>query len=82
MAEMRIYFERAVKDTPVLEKNTPLGVMEINSAFSHYMDADTDTLWIGFALGMRCHQRTTAVTIRELQKTIAAYEEQWVDENV
>jgi hypothetical protein len=27
--------------------------MEINGEFQHYMDSDTDTLWIGFALGAR-----------------------------
>ena len=45
VAEMRRYFEGAIKTTPVLAKNTPLGTMEINGQFSHYVNADTDTRW-------------------------------------
>jgi hypothetical protein len=62
VAEMRRYFERVVTDTSWLKERTPLGIMEINGQFSHYMDADTDTLWIGFALGMRCAERFGTVT--------------------
>jgi hypothetical protein len=51
--ELKSCFERAILQTPSLAKNTPLGVMKINNEFSHYMDSDTDTLWIGFAMGMR-----------------------------
>lgn len=60
VADMRDYFERAVNDTPSLKANTPLGVMEINEQFAYYMDRDTDTMWIGFAIGMRCAERITA----------------------
>ncbi len=56
-AEMRSYFEKAITDTPLLRDKTPLGVMEVNGEFSHYMDADTDTMWLGFALGMRVAER-------------------------
>ncbi len=31
---------------------TPLGAMTINGDFDHYMDAETDTMWIGFVLGV------------------------------
>ena len=31
--------------------------MTINDQFHHYMDPDTDTLWIGFALGVRWQER-------------------------
>ena len=55
--QLRSEFERAVNDTALLKANTPLGVMEINGAFSHYMNADTDTLWIGYALSRRAGQR-------------------------
>jgi hypothetical protein len=59
VANMRVLFEKMVNDTECLKKNTPIGVMEINGKFDHYMHPDTDTLWIGFALGMRCAQRIT-----------------------
>ena len=29
----------------------PLGTMEINGRFSHYMDPDTDNAWLGFRIG-------------------------------
>ena len=54
---MRTYFERMVNDTPTLKENTPLESVTVNGQFSHYMDPETDTMWIGFALGMRCAQR-------------------------
>lgn len=58
VAEMRRLFAEGIKNTPVLAKSTPLGIMEVNSKFSHYMDPDTDTMWIGFALGYRAAERT------------------------
>lgn len=57
VADMRRYFEGAVTNTPALKANTPLSAMEVNEVFSHYLDPDTDTMWIGFALGMRCAER-------------------------
>lgn len=57
---LREKFEAAVLNEPHLKNNTPLGVMEINGAFDHYMDPDTDTLWIGFALGYRVAESQTA----------------------
>lgn len=62
VAEMRSHFERGVNDTPVLKKNTPLGVVTINGEFSHFANADTDTMWLGFALGMRAAERISART--------------------
>lgn len=56
VAVMRSYFEGAMRQTPHF-KTQPLGIMEINGQFSHYMNAETDTLWIGFAIGMRCAER-------------------------
>ena len=53
---MRGYFEGAMTGTPHF-KNQPLGIMEINGQFSHYMNPETDTLWLGFALGIRCAER-------------------------
>lgn len=57
VSEMKDLFERVVMETPVFASNTPLGIMEINGQFSHYMHPDTDTMWLGFALGMRCAER-------------------------
>lgn len=54
---MRAYFEDAVKKTPAFAANTPLGVITINDRFSHYANPDTDTMWLGFAIGMRCAER-------------------------
>lgn len=54
---MRAYFEGLVKDTPAFAKNTPLGMVTINDRFSHYADHETDALWLGFAMGMRCAER-------------------------
>lgn len=51
--EMRELFEGAVQNNSVLSQNTSLAPMTLNGKFSHYVDPDTDTLWIGFALGMR-----------------------------
>ncbi len=56
-AQIRECFERVVRETKSLADNTPLGTMVINGVFSHYMDQDTDTMFLGFALGMRCHER-------------------------
>ncbi len=58
--EMRRYFEKSINDTPALKANTPLEIMTINGRFSHYMIPDTDTMWIAFALGMRCAERIAA----------------------
>lgn len=57
VAEMRELFESSVRSTARLRESTPLGTLEINGRFHHYMEPDTDTLWIGFALGLRCAER-------------------------
>ncbi len=54
---MRHYFEGAINNTAALKANTPLGTVTVNGEFSHYANGDTDTMWIGFALGMRCAER-------------------------
>lgn len=59
---MRHYFEGAIQQTAAFMDNTPLGVVEVNGEFSHYMDPDTDTMWLGFALGMRCAERIEKAT--------------------
>ncbi|CUJ39034.1 hypothetical protein [Achromobacter ruhlandii] len=57
VAEMRKYFEQGINNTLALKENTPLGIMEINGEFAYYLDSDTDTMWLGFALGMRAAER-------------------------
>jgi hypothetical protein len=56
-AECRKYFEKAISDTPAFREKIPLEIMEINGEFSHYMHHDTDNMFIGFAIGMRCAER-------------------------
>ena len=53
---MRDLFEGAVKQTPAFAGNTPLDVLMVNGK-ARYMDPDTDTMWLGFAIGMRCAER-------------------------
>lgn len=55
--EMRERFEEFVKTTSALSGNTPLGSLNMNGEFVYYMNKDTDTLWLGFALGMRVAQK-------------------------
>ncbi len=63
VAFMRKCFEEAVAGTQFLRDGTPLGIMEINGKFTHYMNAETDTLWLGFALGMRMSERIQKAAI-------------------
>jgi len=53
IANIREHFEKVIKTTTMFKDNTPLGILEVNGEFIHYMDADTDTMFIGFILGMR-----------------------------
>ena len=55
--KMRQCFEAAVAQTAVLKTSTPLGAVTMNGKFSHYANSETDTMWLGFALGMRCAER-------------------------
>lgn len=45
-------FERAVRDSH-LAKNTPLGKVTFQDEFHHYMDPQTDTLWLGYRAAYR-----------------------------
>lgn len=55
--DMRRHFEQGIRQTPILNDRFSLAPMVINGVFSHYMDPDTDTAWIGFALGMRAAEK-------------------------
>jgi hypothetical protein len=59
---MRQYFEYMVNQTPSIKKNTPLHPVNVNGVFSHYTSESTDTMWLGFALGMRCAERVAKTT--------------------
>lgn len=56
VALMRRYFELAMSTTPHF-KTQPLGFVEASGEFCHYSNAYTDAMWMGFAIGMRCHER-------------------------
>jgi hypothetical protein len=71
VAAMRTRFERAINGTPRLKESTPLGVMEINGEFDHYMSPDTDTMWIGFALGLRFAEREHKAIVARLEEKVS-----------
>jgi len=52
--KIRMEFERSCQLPQVLEQvKFPLGAMTVNDEFSHYMDSDTDSAWMGYLLGFR-----------------------------
>ncbi len=53
VARMREAFEKSIADTSALQAHTDCQAVMVEGVFSHYADARTDILWIGFALGMR-----------------------------
>lgn len=55
--QIRPLFESAVQSTPALSKAYPLDAMNLDGNFIHYRDAQTQNLWVGFSLGMRCAER-------------------------
>lgn len=66
VAEMKRHFEEAINSTPVFKANTPLGVVSVNGEFSHYADSETDTMWLGFAIGMRAAERIHAQRLAQI----------------
>lgn len=48
-AHIRAKFEDVMRKSKTI--SYPLGTMEINGQFHHYMDPDTDNAWIGFRAG-------------------------------
>lgn len=58
-AEIRAEFEASVRGS-TLKASTPLGVVTMNGAFSHYADSDTDTLWLGYRAGFARSSRMSA----------------------
>lgn len=53
---VRRLFEEAVAAS-IYADSTPLGAMTVNNEFSHYMDPDTDTMWIGFTVGIQAAEQ-------------------------
>lgn len=62
IAKMRELFELAVNGTAVIKKHYPLAIREGIGCFEGYADGQTNSLWVGFALGMRCTQRIINAT--------------------
>lgn len=60
LEEIRGLFEKTVQESAKIRDTTPLGTMEVNGAFHYYTEPDTDTMWIGFALGYRIAERDQA----------------------
>lgn len=58
---IREKFENAAKKSTTIKY--PLGAMEINGAFHHYMDPDTDNAWIGFRTGYLIGRREQTNTL-------------------
>jgi hypothetical protein len=58
--QIRMRFERSVLNSQQLAGNTPLGTVTVNGQFGYYMDADTDTLWIGYRAGFRAALKADA----------------------
>lgn len=57
VALMREYFESSVSSVPALAKQLSLLPVLNKGTFSHYANKTTQQLWIGFTLGIRCHER-------------------------
>jgi hypothetical protein len=53
---VRRLFEEAILAS-IYAHSTPLGIMTVNGEFWHYMDTDTDTLWLGFVLGVQAAEQ-------------------------
>lgn len=60
-SQIRSLFERSVQSTPALSSVYPLEVANLDGAFIHYRNPETQNLWVGFSLGMRCAERMAKV---------------------
>jgi hypothetical protein len=54
---MRRYFEEAVRQTAALAAHVPLDRVVKDGEFTEYMHPETQAMWVGFAIGMRCAER-------------------------
>lgn len=55
--EARDVFEMAVANTDLLRRKMKMDVRLTSGDFDGYQDAQTDNIWFGFALGLRCAHR-------------------------
>lgn len=70
VARMRAVFEKMVNDTPPVQQHADLRAVERDGTLSHYEDARTDLLWLGFALGMRASARLAADEAQKPDSTL------------
>jgi hypothetical protein len=57
---MRHYFESAVAQTASLASRLQLDRVTVAGEFQEYVRPETQSAWVGFALGMRCAERLQA----------------------
>ena len=57
VAKMRELFESSCNNTPALKRNTNTDPLLNMGGFSGYKDTQTDAMWIGFSIGLRCAVR-------------------------
>jgi hypothetical protein len=58
---LRVYFERAVRDTEAFATHFPLDSVTRDGS-TEYVTPATQSMWLGFAIGMRCAERIAAAT--------------------
>lgn len=61
VSAMREYFESSINNTPILLAKINLCFSSRDGVFLHYNDEYTQTMWSGFALGMRAAERIQKV---------------------
>lgn len=54
---IREWFERAIRDTPILKGHGLSKMTRPDGSFWAYRDGHVNRLWIGFAVGVRCAER-------------------------
>lgn len=70
IAEMRQHFEAVVRSTESLSKRLSLEMLG-----DHYATRETDTVWKGFAIGMRCAERIARARLeQQLEKAYRDHE--------
>lgn len=55
--QLRQQFEELIAHSTRWRFSTPLNCLLVNDRFHHYMDPDTDTLWLGFLMGVNATNR-------------------------
>ena len=66
---MRHYFEEMIRQTDKFRTSYSLQYETRNGQFSNYTDHGTDAFWVGFACGMRCHERLRKRVAEELESS-------------